>query len=467
MTRIADTIVAVATAPGEAALAIVRLSGPATTQAARRVLNPRAARWRVEKRLPIRRVSLCDARDPQTGQPLDEVMAIFYEAPRSYTGEDMLEIICHGGHAATQGLVEALQRAGARLAAPGEFTQRAFLNGKMDLTQAEAVADLIAARTEAARRTALRQLEGGLSVSIKALRRALLDVAAEIEARLDFPEEDIADADYSRLIAAMDSAALTISQLLAQGRRGRFLREGVRVAIVGRPNVGKSSLFNALLGHERALVTPHPGTTRDTIEATVDLRGLEVTLVDTAGVHETPDEVEVLGIERTRREIEHGDYVLAVLDASAPITDDDRRVLDLVSGRPYALVFNKSDLPGRLDANSMIGARPHLAAVPHLFVAAKQRDGLAGIEDAMLDALGATAAVLSGGVILTNARHIEALDKAEAALDRTRHAFAEGFPGELVMVDLREAITALGGITGESIGEEILDRIFSSFCIGK
>ncbi|GAB4314008.1 MAG: tRNA uridine-5-carboxymethylaminomethyl(34) synthesis GTPase MnmE [Candidatus Sumerlaeia bacterium] len=463
----ADIIVAEATAPGRAALAIVRLSGPGAGEAACRMLVPRSPRWRRSGRLPERRIALCEARDPLTLQPLDEVTAIYYRAPRSYTGEDMVEIICHGGRATAQGLVEAARRAGARLAAPGEFTQRAFLNGKMDLAQAEAVADLIAARTEAARRAALRQLEGGLSAGVGTLRTRLLDAAAEIEARLDFPEEGIEPADTERLARDLEAAAETIAQLLEQGRRGRFLRDGARVAIAGRPNVGKSSLLNAILGRERALVSPHPGTTRDSIEATVDIRGLEVTFIDTAGVRPGGDEIEQLGIGRARSEIARADAVLAVLDASAPLQDEDLVVFDLLAGRPAALVLNKTDQPIRLDAGVIVAARPTLAALPLVFTSALERRGLPELEAVVLELLDASPALLSGGVILTNARHIEALERAQTALKRAQRCLVNAEPAELTMIDLREAIVTLGEITGESLNEEILDRIFSRFCIGK
>ncbi len=464
----AEWIVAPATPPGPGAIAVVRLDGPGCWEAACRVWRSVRSTRPEARRLTRGRV--LDA----NGAVLDDALLAWFPAPHSYTGNDLVEFQCHGSPAVVAALVEALCAAGARLARPGEFTERAFFNGRVDLAQAEAVANLIASRTREASRVALSQLEGSLSKEVGVAREGLIDLAAEIEARLDFPEEEIEAADRLRLLGAFEAAQSALRRLLATARRGQLCRDGARVALAGRPNTGKSSLLNALVGMERALVTPHPGTTRDTIEATVDILGMPIVLIDTAGVrHEGVEEIESLGIERTLREVRGADLVLLVLDASSPLTAEDRALVGLLGEAPLLVVVNKCDLapqernrdewiqtlglPGAAESVSVCALdpdtlRPLEAAVARLLL------GRSGMESGMAEAESAT---------VTNLRHAERLRGAFDALGRAREAFEADQSGEFVMVDLNEALEALSEILGLSVDEAVLSRIFSRFCIGK
>ena len=522
-----DWIVAPATAVGEGAIAIVRLDGPGCWKVAERVWRPvgaagdsevggnrsdDAGKWGLDSAQRVcsrastflspfpeavppaaRRMTLGVLRDRE-GERLDEAMAVWFPGPGSYTGNDLVEFHCHGSPAVVAELVDALTGAGARLARPGEFTERAFFNGRMDLAQAEGVANLIASRTREAGRAALGQLEGRLSEAILAVRDRLVDLGAEIEARLDFPEEEIEEADFERLSGVFAEAREALARLAATARRGRLFRDGARVAVAGKPNVGKSSLFNSLVGMERALVTPHPGTTRDTIEATVDVRGIPVVLIDTAGVRgDGAEEIESLGIERALREVERADLVLFVLDLSREPDDEDRRILRALGDRPVILVGNKDDLKGGVESGAVLemltsGETPLRPLPAPLRVSALNPASLEPLEDAMEKKLlaGATARAdrattsengaterddLSHldreGATVINQRHEERLRAATEALSSAREAFASGASGELTMVDLNEALAALSDIVGLSVDDVLLDRIFSKFCIGK
>jgi tRNA modification GTPase len=482
-----DLIVARATAPGAAAVAIVRLDGVGARQIAERLFRPSGGVGPVAR--PRRMVfgrwvapASGGASGKAEGETLDEGMTVFFAAPRSYTGNDLAEFHCHGGPVPARRLVEAALAAGARLAEPGEFTRRAFLNGRMDLTQAEAVADLIAAQTDAAARLARSQMAGALGEAAREIRETLIALAAEIEARIDFPDEDLGEADRSRLAAMFAEAAAALDRLLATRRRGRLLREGARVAIVGRPNAGKSSLLNALARVERAIVTPHPGTTRDAIECMIDLAGAPVTLVDTAGLRATDDPVESIGVARARQEIDHADVVVEVIDATASGGADPPA---LVARRPDVAVWNKRDLmpenwsppPETTDENLGMGTRPG-AGTTTLAVSATRGDGLAALEAALVarlfggeEKLGAPspspATHPGADALAIGLRHAELLERAAEALAEARRAFAENLSGELVMIDLREALDAVSVLLGLEVGDAILDAVFSRFCIGK
>ncbi len=444
-----DTIVAPATTPGAAAVAVVRLSGAGALAVAGRVFVPRGPGF-----LPDRRLVLGTLRDA-AGDDLDEALAVAMRGPRSFTGEDVVEFQMHGGPAIVDAALAACVVAGARPAQPGEFTRRAFLNRRLDLAQAEAVADLVAARSEKARRLALRQLRGGLSERIGQLRASLVDAAAEIEAHLDFPDEDIPDENRAEIGRTIRDALRSMEVLLATHKQGRIAREGARVVLAGPPNAGKSSLFNALVGRERAIVTPHPGTTRDSIECTLEIGGLAVTLVDTAGMRESPDEVERIGIERTRAEIRDADLVL-YLDDSPPAPGLETPALHLV---PKADLLPESRREA-IRAGGEGGGR----AEP-LPVSSETREGLDRLEAAIVAALGGPGD--ADEAMLASARHAECLRAARSALERAAEAFAASASGDLVMVDIRESLDQLGEITGGHTGEDILDRIFGKFCLGK
>ncbi len=448
-----DTIVAPATAPGEAALAIIRLSGKKAFAIADSVFSGGVQL----SEAPSHTIHHGFIIDPATKKKIDEVLASVFRAPKSYTAEDSIEISCHGGRAVVATIVEALVRAGARPAQPGEFTQRAFLNGRIDLAQAEAVADLISAQSEASRKSSLEQLEGHLSKKVNLLRESLLDVLAEVEANLDFPEEGIEPQRAGQISATLTGVISQVRTLAKSFKEGRVLREGYSVVIAGRPNVGKSSLLNALLQKERAIVTPVPGTTRDTIEEWVLFSGVPVRLVDTAGLRERGGKIEKEGMRRTEEAIQKSDLVLLMLDASQKLNDEDEKLLEKYEGRKKILLYNKIDLmserPDGLESNGT------------LYISAALGTGLDRLKEKI-----ARLALPSFGtesVLVTSARHKEALAKGFVYLLRARRGLERGKGLELVAFELRRAVDALGEITGEIVTEDILGRIFSKFCIGK
>ena len=447
-----DTIVAPATGPGDSAVAIVRLSGPRAIEVFSRLFE-RAAPHRREAPASHRLV-LGVIRDPG-GRELDQALGVVMRAPHSYTGEDCAEFHCHGGRAVVSAIVDSCVAGGARLAEPGEFSRRAFLNGRIDLAQAEAVADLIAARTELGRRAALRQLRGGLSARVGELRDRLLDAAALIEAHLDFPEEDIPDLGTEGIRRALDEVRAGIVTMLRAFGRARHVREGARVVLTGPPNAGKSSLFNALIGRERAIVSPHPGTTRDTIEATVDLGGVPVTFVDTAGLRDSRDEIERIGIERAHEELAQADLVLLVLDPDCG--DAAERI---AAGRDNTIVLmNKSDLGRGSPSDGTAGPARSLS------LSAVTREGLDRLETLLAEQLRGSSG--EDELLVTTARHAQCLEGAVVSLGIAAESMDRSEPWELVMVDLRNAIMQLGDILGIGLDDEILDRIFSRFCLGK
>lgn len=452
----ADTIAAVATPPGEGGVAMVRLSGPDAKRIGREILVRKDADWE-SHRLYHGRV-----RDPGSGAVVDEVMFAFLREPRSYTGEDTVEIHCHGGpYVVRQVLGLALAR-GGRHAEPGEFTKRAYLNGRVDLAQAEAVLDLIRSRTDKAAGIALGQMEGGLSQEVQDLREQLVDTLVQVEAAIDFPEEEIELLQRDALGAKVAEVVERVSTLADSYEWGRLIREGVRVCIVGRPNVGKSSLLNALLGVDRAIVTSTPGTTRDFIEETVNLKGLPVVLWDTAGIRDETEGVEQIGIDVTLKRLAESQGCMLVLDGSAPLATGDMDVMERVRGMAGLVVFNKSDLEQRIDRSTVSGRLPDLRQVGVSALTGEGLDALKGsLRDCFLDS------AEEPEIVVTNVRHKAALDRARAALVEVHRAIEQGLPPDIVAVDLQEARDSLEEIIGTVTNEDILDRIFSQFCIGK
>ena len=448
-----DTIAAIATPLGEGGLAIIRLSGPNALAIADLVFLPAGKNPLRPSAAPTHTIHY--GKIVSDGRQIDEVLLSVMRAPRTFTREHCLEISCHGGVLAAKSVLDAVIRAGARLAEPGEFTRRAFLNGRIDLAQAEAVADLIHSRTELALAAANEQLNGGLSRKINRARDDLMLALAHVEAHIDFPDEDIAPETRGQLLARLEAAAEFLRQLLSTANEGQILRRGIRAAIIGRPNVGKSSLLNQLLGHDRAIVSPIPGTTRDTVEETANIRGIPVIFIDTDGLREASDVIEVEGIRRSRKELGAAELILHVVDASEPLTEMDQSYLLECASKKRILVRNKIDLPIRLQLPGAID----LCCVTG-----------AGIES-LKDAI--KAAVWSGDVraemwqAMINSRHQEALERARAALLRAIAALGSDASLDLVAADLRIAVNAVGEIVGKTTTEDLLDSIFSHFCIGK
>ncbi len=438
-----DTIAAISTAFGEGAIAIIRLSGPDSLGIADAVFRAQ------------RRASELPSRVQQFGAifsdevKLDDVLLSVHRAPRSYTGEDVVEINGHGGVLVARRVLDLVLANGARAALPGEFTQRAFLNGKMDLTQAEAVMDLISAQTDLALRAATEQLEGRLGERIRALREGLLELLAHIEAFIDFPDEDIDPDTGEALLAKLDTMRAETQSLLATAGRGRVLREGVRTVICGAPNVGKSSLLNLLLGYERAIVNARPGTTRDVIEEVIDLRGIPLRLVDTAGLRDSSDEIEREGMERTRRQLERADLVLEIADGSAP--RDERLSAESL------LVLNKHDL----------GEHESWRGVEAVCISCRDRVGIEQLEDAILTRIVGGETARRDWSVAINARHHACLSRALADCDAARAGLVSGLSPEFVAEELRGAMASIGEVVGRVGPEDVLGKIFSTFCIGK
>ena len=448
-----NTIAAIATPPGEGGIAIVRISGPSAVEVGSAVFRASVAL----RDLPSHRMIL--GRVVDGDRTLDHALAVVMRAPRSFTGEDVVEIHGHGGPVVVRSVLDAALRAGARLAEPGEFTRRAFLLGRIDLTQAEAVADLVRARTDRAAKMARRQLEGALGDRINETKEALLALVADVEARIDFPEDDVPDEDRAGWERTAQRVAADLAHLAAGAGEGRLLRDGARAAIAGRPNVGKSSLLNALAGRTRAIVSEHPGTTRDTVEAEIEIDGLPVRLIDTAGLRDSTDPVEQLGVGFSREAIRDADLVLFVLDATAADHAADARIFREIEG-PCLPVVNKVDL-GKPSGLS------HFAPRAAVLVSAKTGEGLDGLTHAMAAALRDEApGSAEDTLILVSTRHRIALETARDAVERGRHALIHATL-DRAAADWRLAWEELGTITGETAPDQILDAIFSKFCIGK
>lgn len=461
-----DTIAAIATASGRAGLAVLRVSGPEALGIAGRVFRGRAPLAEAESHTLHHGWAHATA----DARCLDEVVAAVFRAPRSYTGEEVVELSCHGGRLSAERLLGALVNAGARLAIPGEFTQRAFLNGRIDLAQAEAVADVIHAETEAAHELALGQLAGSLSRRLDALADRMTDALAEIEARVDFAE-DVGGVEVPpHVVELIESVRGELDTMLASAVWGRAVRDGVRVPLVGRPNVGKSSLFNALIGEDRAIVTDLPGTTRDRVTESIELCGARVTLSDTAGLRESVDRVESIGVARARDTLAESRTALWVIDGTAPLDASDHAMARAFAGKRVLVALNKSDLgaavlPRALEP--MLGEARWSASVP---VSASRGDGLVELRELLAQMIEVAPADGAGPGIqaaLSNPRHVDALRRGAEGLARANAEAAAGSPGEIVALELRDALSAIGEVTGRAVDDEVLDRIFGRFCIGK
>jgi len=458
-----DIIAAIATAPVPSAIGVVRVSGEGCHALCDRVF--RAADGRAFSSRPPRTLIYGDILD-ETGAVLDRGLAVRFSAPHSYTGEDSAEFDCHGSPVVLQEVLRALCAFGARQAQAGEFTRRAFLNGRMDLTQAEAVIDLIDAETAAAAKNAAAQMGGALRRKLEAVQDILLDVTSRFYAVVDYPDEDVADVRPQDLSAALDSACAVLDGLLDTCARGRVLKLGVRTAIVGRPNVGKSSLLNALAGYDRAIVTPVPGTTRDTVEESCLCGGVRLRLVDTAGLRDTADPVERLGVARARAALESAELVLAVADGSAPFTPEDAAALRLAADAPHwILIWSKADLRAGPQRTAPPAA-PARAPDAVVSVSCVTGEGLDALAHAIA-VLYPSASPAEAGSLLTDQRQEDAARRAREALCRAREALRAGLTPDAVLTDAEEALSAVGELTGRTAREDIVERIFSRFCVGK
>ncbi|TGE36540.1 tRNA uridine-5-carboxymethylaminomethyl(34) synthesis GTPase MnmE [Desulfosporosinus fructosivorans] len=451
-----DTIVAMATAMGETSIHILRLSGSISGNIIEKCFEPRnMKRWSLKENFSL---NLGIFRDEE--KVLDEVLVGRMLSPSSYTGEDVYEINCHGGTYVAQRILQACIRHGAKLAEPGEFSKRAFLNGKMDLVQAEAVIDLISSRTETAANLALNQLSGGLSRRILNLREKILEIFAFIEAGIDFPEDDVETLDRENLRARVNEALVDSNHLLAGSRTGKIIRDGLLTVIVGRPNVGKSSLLNALLREERAIVTDIPGTTRDEIRESVSVGGILLKLVDTAGICESNDLVERLGIERTWNALLKAELILLVVQANLPLTKDELYILNVYAEK-VIVVVNKIDL---LENEIIVSDYNNAHWIPFSVL---QHKGFEELEVQIQSRVYQGDAVLTSDSLLSNVRQISALERCDSALKQASESIESGMPWDILSIDLREALHHVSEITGHDVQESLLEDIFSRFCIGK
>jgi len=456
-----DTIAAISTPLGEGGIGIIRLSGPAAVEITRKIFRAKKGEWADTAGGSLIYGHVYD----HGGNVVDEVLLGYMKAPRTYTREDVIEINCHGGAVPLKRTLELALAAGARLAKPGEFSLRAFLNGRLDLAQAESVIDVIRAKTEEGLKLAVSQLKGDLSQKILILQNKLLGLLAQVEANIDFPEEgleDTAAADIARISGEIHGE---LKELIRGAETGKIYREGISTIIIGRPNVGKSSLLNALLRENRAIVTDIPGTTRDIIEEIINIGGIPLKIIDTAGLHETENIIEKIGIEKTRETIEKAGLVLLVLDATRELAGEDLAIIDFVKGRQAVFLINKTDAEGKkIDEKK---AALHAAGRPVLWISALEGTGLDQLEKTIFEMVTGGGVASSGTILVTNTRHKRVLEKAAEHLEDALEGMKRNVPVDIAAIDIRASWEALGEITGSTVTEDLLDRIFADFCIGK
>ncbi|AQS57755.1 tRNA uridine-5-carboxymethylaminomethyl(34) synthesis GTPase MnmE [Desulforamulus ferrireducens] len=458
-----DTIVAIATPLGEGSIGVIRMSGPEAINIGQRVFRAKKNKdWYIKDNYKIIYGHIVD---PQTNEVLDEVLLSVMRGPRSFTAEDVVEISCHGGIVPLKRVLELLLRMGARLAEAGEFSKRAFINGRLDLSQAESIIDLIRAKTTDGAKIALNQLQGRLSEQVHVLQNDILGLLAQIEAIIDFPEDDLPEQTLDQMSLACQRLIDTINRLLEQADTGKIYREGLKTVIVGKPNVGKSSLLNALLREQRAIVTDIPGTTRDVIEEVINIKGVPLKIIDTAGLRETQDLVEKLGVERSRQLLNQADLVLLVLDASTGITKEDLEVIKLIKDKRVLVLINKIDLNvHHIDTTEL---KQYFNASAILEISAQQEIGLEQLEQTILELVLAGKVTNSENILVSNSRHKYALEQARNHLMEAQQGMKSYIPADLVAIDLKSSWEFLGDITGKNVSEDLIDRIFADFCIGK
>jgi len=454
-----DTISAIATALGVGSIGVIRLSGPDSLAIADRIFTGREKPGKDNARKLLYGHIL-----DRKGQPIDEVLAVYMPGPHSYTGEDVCEIQCHGGRQALQEILSLTYQAGARPAEPGEFTKRAFLNGRLDLAEAESVMDIINAKSRQALVAANRGHEGGLSRKVRELRKKLRDLVVQLEAAIDYPEEDIEEVTYDRAAEVLAEGQAAVARLVRQGSAGRILREGLRTAIVGRPNVGKSSLLNSLLQADRAIVSNIPGTTRDIIEEQMTIGGIPLVLTDTAGLRDTEDLVEKIGVERSRAALEDAQLALVVLDGSQPLSGEDRELLRSLKDRKKLILVNKSDLPQMLDTE---GLQREYGRSDVIVLSVKTGEGMEQVEQWLREFVYGEGSDSESSSMTQNARQQDLLEKALRSLEDALEGARQHLPYDCLTIDLTQTLHDLGEITGEDVPDEIIDEIFAQFCVGK
>ncbi len=452
----AETIAAIATPQATSAIAILRLSGDESLEIAKKVFISKSDLCKNVRKMCYGEFL---ARD---GKPIDSGLAVYMKAPNSYTGEDTVEFFCHGSLISQREILEALYENGARPAKAGEYTHRAFLNGKLELTQAEAVIDLIDAETVEAARNAEAQLEGHIGKKITAVRDEILDVIATFYAYVDYPDEDITELKQTETLEILSNAKKTLSKLHESFKHGKIIKDGVRCALVGRPNVGKSSVLNALLGYDRSIVSNIPGTTRDTVEEKVNIGNIRLRLIDTAGLHASNDEVEKIGIERTEKSLSDAELVLAVFDGSEELNSEDERVISLIQGKCAIAIVNKNDLQLKIDMQKIESAFGKNVCI----LSAQKNEGMDTLCDEIKE-LFENREVYASGEIITNARHAAAIFDAKEKVESAIQTINAGFTPDIAISDLEDAVSRLGEITGQTASEQILTRIFERFCVGK
>lgn len=467
--KIDDTIAAISTAYGPAGIGIIRISGPKAAEVADRVFQSKKGNTLEQQE--TYRVTYGYIKDSE-GQMLDEALALTMWAPHSFTGENIVELQCHGGTVVLKKVLDLLLAAGARLAEPGEFSKRAFLNGRLDLSQAEAIMDVINAKTETALKAATNNLQGRLAREIKECRQEILEVIAYLEADIDFPEEDIERLNQEEILSRLHQTAEKIKKILQTFRSGRIIREGLKTVLIGKPNVGKSSLLNTILQAKRAIVTDIPGTTRDTIEEYYNLGGIPLVLIDTAGIRQTEDLVEKLGVARTKDVSKKADLILYLLDLTTGITAEDADFLQELPPEKVLVLVNKVDLmareaDGKQREQQDQAIRQQLPGYRVLFISATEKIGINELEEAIQELFFSQGLEIKDEAFLANIRHKRALDAALEAVESARQGVLTGTPADFLSIDLQAALTSLGEITGETVDEEIIHQIFAQFCLGK
>ena len=454
-----DTIAAVSTAMAPGGIGIVRISGKEAFSVGDQIYRGKNGKKLSEQRANTVHYGFVE----EKGERIDEVLAVILKGPHSYTGEDTVEIDCHGGVLAMKRILEAAFRAGARPAQPGEFTRRAFLNGRMDLSQAEAVMDLIQAKNEYALKNSLRQLQGSVRQEIQEIRENILYEIAYIESALDDPEHMSLDGYRERLEHTVKQQKKRIEKLIAGSGEGKFLQEGIKTVILGRPNAGKSSLLNLLAGEEKAIVTEIEGTTRDIVEEQINLRGITLRLLDTAGIRESESRVEQIGIERAKEQAKDADLILYMVDSSMPLDENDEKIMELIRGKRAMVLLNKNDLERKVSEKDLEGR----VEAPIVSVSVRENRGIEELEDQIQELFFHGKISFNDEIYITNLRHKQALEAAESSLKLVEQSIADQMPEDFYSIDLMDSYESLGKILGESVGEDLINEIFSKFCTGK